>query len=317
MNLNVLKKVTLTVTLLFIQNVAEAKYHHKFVKIEHGALQFVDGKYPGVNGDSCIDCLQVRALINKVLRGKRDNSDKKSQTFIKIYDFKDKKVALDDLVEMELEGMNRSHPDWEDFHRALTEMKDDFLEFTEPLLGEAKMTQEFNLLFIQEWTTKADRKDSLLLNWGQLNEREELYKASASTFRTFCIDLRSFLHDLMYSCPKGRERYKRERISMLALQDAFTQLTKQNGDLFKDAFNSAIKEYIETLEEKDYKGTVKQMHDYRRRHIFLKNGDLSEDVYAAIKKAAPSVDKETFIKRFYESYEKYSKAFDATFTPQA
>jgi hypothetical protein len=53
----------------------------------------------------------------------------------------------------------------------------------------------------------------VLLDWGTPNEKELFRKISAHDLGQFCIDLKNFLYDLMYSCPKAREQFKNKYIT--------------------------------------------------------------------------------------------------------
>ncbi len=192
----------------------EAVYRRKFIQLEHWAIHLTDGRTPGVDADAIVDCLQVRNLINKLQRGE---PEKVTKTYTKIYDYQGTKVALDDLIaiEDELVAQGASYEDERvvEFQECLSKMKQRFIEFTLPLLGNAEIARTTNMHLIKEWCAKKGKSDCILLSWGSVDEEALLRKATAKQFRQFCIDLKDFLYDLMYSCPKGRECFKQTYLS--------------------------------------------------------------------------------------------------------
>lgn len=301
-----LKKMVFPILLLFSTHfyTIRSEHKHHFITLEHWALRLVDGKTPGMNGDACIDCLQVRGLINKLLRGEPNPATK---TFIKSYELDGVKVSLDDLVTMEIEGTITNK---KGFDACLSAMKEEFINFTEPLLGEAEIARQTNIHLVHEWCEKSGRHDSLILNWGTVDERKLLQEASAQEFRQFCLDLKNFLHDLMYNCPKGRDHFKQEQLSMVALKQAFTALTGRPGKEFEDALNTVILEQI-----KGGQSELELQMDRVRKRKFVE-GKLAPTVFDALKKTGASISHESFVQTFEEQYRKKCELFDASFKPQ-
>lgn len=197
--------------LLSIGTTVQGKHNH--VQLTHPALRLIDGFTPGMDADSIVDCLQVRNLINTLQYGEPHFE---TRTFVKKYNLSDKKVSLNDLVKLETEFIekNLSHNDvlYKQLLDCLALMKDEFITFTKPLLGQAELKRNATMKLIHEWCEKKDRHDSLLLSWGTVDEERTLREASTREFHQFTIDLRDFLQDLMYSCPKGRNKYKKEHL---------------------------------------------------------------------------------------------------------
>jgi len=186
---------------------------HTFIKLEHPALHIIDGETPGMNSNSVLDCLKVRNVVNTLLHGE---ADKATHTYQKKYNVNSQLVALNDLVRLE-ETYNTKNMTFDptlrqEFNLVLNKMKQEFMNFTRPLLGQAAAARRTNLHLIQEWCAKTNRPHSLLLNWGAIEEEAALLRASAIEFKQFCNDLKDFLHDLMYSCPKGRQLFKEHHL---------------------------------------------------------------------------------------------------------
>lgn len=294
----------------FNDTFANRKHHHNFIKLNHWAINLTDGKTPGMNGDACIDCLQTRGQINKLINGQKDP---KTGGYIKKYNLDGNKVALADLIEIEAEFSDhivlKDGQYWKAFYDCLAAMKQDFIDFSESLLGEAEAMRNTTIHLIQEWCEKAGRYDSLLHSWGTEDERAILLKSNATEFHQLILDLKNFLHDLMYSCPKGRELFKIERISTMALKTAFQELTKKPGTLFESSLDRVIEESVKL------KGHSPDKIDHYKKTKFHDN-KLSDDILKALEKTGEPIDYETFEATFFRHYEKQCEQFDQSFKPE-
>lgn len=184
-------------------------HRRKFIKLHHWAINLVDGIPGAIDENAILDSLKTRNYINKMLKG---TPDAKTKTYLKDYELDGKKVALNDLVKLEEEAIKRSphspaHS--ESFKECLAKIKLDFKIFTQPLLEEAEEARDINMKLIKEWAKIAGREESMLLHWGAVDEEATLKAASAKEFHDFSVDLKEFLHDLMYSCPKARTQFKK------------------------------------------------------------------------------------------------------------
>ncbi|MCF7900507.1 hypothetical protein K9K77_03285 [Candidatus Babeliales bacterium] len=191
------------------QKIEHPHHRRKFIKLTHWAIRLVDGIPGAIDENALLDSLQTRNFINKLLKG---TPDAKTKTYIKDYTLDGKKVSLNDLVKIEQEAIkqNPNNPALSDeFKACLSKMKLDFKIFTKPLLDNAEEARETNMKLIKQWAHLAGRLKSLLLHWGAIDEDATLKAASAEEFHDFCVDLKEFLHDLMYSCPKAREFFKK------------------------------------------------------------------------------------------------------------
>jgi hypothetical protein len=195
-------------------------------------------------------------------------------------------------------------------------MRNTFINFTKPLLGEAEIARQTNMHLIEEWCFKSNRTDSLLLHWGKIDEKEALEKASAQEFYSFCVDLKSFLHDLMFNCPKARELFKQRRISIIALKEVFTQLTGKAGAIFETSLNTALEQTINDGQEAHLNSaSMEQKVDRRKKNIY-RNKELSEEIFQALKICAPEIDEQLFTTTFKEHYNNKCNKFDASFIAQ-
>ncbi len=218
------------------------------------------------------------------------------------------------MVQLEKDGSIIPGTEFEaKYNKCLHEIKEEFLKFTAPLLSEAEVTRNTTLLIVKEWCKKADREKSIMLNWGKADHEKLLFASSARTFRRFCRDLKNFLHDLMFNCPKGRELFKKERVSMMALKDAFTKLTGTPGNHFEENYNKLAEEYVRAETDETDPKRLKTYIDRRKKRKFDADGQLGDLVFEALEATDPTLSKDKFAKFFYKFYEVKCKKFDSSF----
>ncbi len=188
-----------------------AKQQRQHILIQHKSIPTLDGSIL-LDEATIKDCLYSMHHTTELFKGKYDFETK---IYTKKYQLNGQPVGLHDLVKIEQNyakmNINMEDPQHRALNDCLFQMKEDFKTIQEPLLEKAskstiqqKTTQEL----MNEWIEKAGRQDSLLKHWGSKNQFEPLYKATAAEFYQFCLDLKHFLEDLIFSCPKARERYK-------------------------------------------------------------------------------------------------------------
>lgn len=171
----------------------------QFILLTHPLLHTIDGVPKLMDEKGVYDAMQVRTFINKLFTNKTYH---RGDTLVSLND-----IVIDfmDLTDTKIPS---SDPRWTTLTDALKAMKKDFQIFNEPLLQQAAQAKDTNIRLIKEWCDKSGRHDSLLLNWGKIDEYELLAAATPLEFRQFCVDLKNFLHDLMFSCPKARKLFK-------------------------------------------------------------------------------------------------------------
>lgn len=194
-------------------------HRHRFTHVQ--GTEIVDGHNPGVHGDVIVDLFKVRNALNGLLHG-----EKKNGTIIKKYNYKDTPVDLTDLISifdnLEAQGVSYDHEDYKAALKCLHEMIENFITFSESFLSkETPFIQKRVIKIIQNWAHKSGRHNSLLLHWGSADEKELFRKISAAELGQFCIDLKNFLYDLMYSCPKAREQFKSKYITEARYGDKY------------------------------------------------------------------------------------------------
>ncbi len=165
-------------------------------------LSMVDG-IPGFMDATSFDkCYGVWQMLHKLQH--------KAEKF----ELDGKKVALKDLVlferQLQTDNVPASDSRWAAFNKTLFAMKDALSVFTEPLLIQASssIVKATNQKLMAEWIKDQKLEHTLLTKWGEPDQKETLYKTSALDFNKFCNDLKHFLFDIMYNCPKARQQFK-------------------------------------------------------------------------------------------------------------
>jgi hypothetical protein len=109
-----------------------------------------------------------------------------------------------EIQELEAERLARLKP----LHPCLHAAKEDFKRINEPYLASIHGTKAMMLILIEESCYKRGCCASFLLEWGLVNEGQELssFDKSMRTLQAldiFCSDLTNFIDDVILSCPKG------------------------------------------------------------------------------------------------------------------
>jgi len=184
---------------------------HRFTHVS--GTEMIDGYNPGVNADVIVDILKVRDAINSLIHGKKQGG-----TIQKKYMYNNTPVTLEDLIaifeNLEARGIAHNDPEYQAAHDCLNIMIEDFIKFSDAFLAkEAQFIQKIVVKIIHNWAHKSGRHNSLLLQWGAIDEKTLFRKISAPELGQFCIDLKNFLYDLLFSCPKAREQFKNKYIT--------------------------------------------------------------------------------------------------------
>lgn len=185
-----------------------------FSHLDNTRIQQFDDKkigtmHVGIDGALIHDILWVIDIINGVQHGSPRHNTTRS---IKKYNFDGHLMTLQELVELEqLEGT--------------THKKTDFLAVVEEIKGELgdTVTHFMQQLIIktvicdaiEEWCKKSDRNHSLLQVWASTNkeEFESVYHkiVTARDLNLFLADLKSFLTDVVESCPRAWDEFLKHK----------------------------------------------------------------------------------------------------------
>lgn len=180
--------------------------------LEAEILEIVDDFPLGVNPDTVGMIMKLRRDLNKRRFGTKTTSGMDG-----FYVFEGKKWSLQMLIELEMQ-LTRSNSTADQRRLATLKeffktIKDEFIELVRPFLADARGAKGQMVILITEWTVKASRQDSQLLNWAHTKEGEEteaIYSKilTIKAFDQFCADLLYFLETLLRSCPKACAHFK-------------------------------------------------------------------------------------------------------------
>lgn len=182
--------------------------------LEAEILEIVDGFPLGIDANKVGSIMRLRLDINKRRFGKT------SAGIVGFYHFEDKKYTLQELIDLE-DQLLRSNSATDQkrlqsLYASLEEMKVEFMELVNPMLLDARGAKSQMVILIGEWSQKARRANSLLLDWANTKEGDEtssnnsVYKKilTIRAFDQFCNDLVYFLETLLRSCPKACAQFK-------------------------------------------------------------------------------------------------------------
>ena len=125
--------------------------------------------------------------------------------------FRGKKHTLKQFVELEAQSASLPAAEKSELTALFRTMKDYFDKVNQLLAPEAAGSHQFMFRLTEEFCRKHQRPDSLLLDWNKGDEIE-LFRKSVTNFKIFYIfstDLMNFLADLIVSCPKAFNAYKK------------------------------------------------------------------------------------------------------------
>ena len=180
--------------------------------LEAEILEIVDDFPLGVNPDTVGMIMKLRRDLNKRRFGTKTSSGIEG-----FYTFEGKKWTLQMLIELETQ-LSRSNSLADQkrlatLNELLQKIKEEFIELVKPFLADARGAKGQMVILITEWSVKASRQESQLLNWANTREGEEtnaIYTKihTLKAFDQFCCDLLYFLETLLRSCPKACAHFK-------------------------------------------------------------------------------------------------------------
>lgn len=155
---------------------------------------------------------EIQALHNGIYRvNAAGQTDPSTGTVQKEFLFRGKKQNLKAVVELESQFATFSETEKKEFNALFATVKEYFDKVNIVLAVRAQGMHKFTFKLAQEFCQKANRHNSMLLNWKEGNEIE-LYRKSVTSFKlfyTFSTDLSNFMAALVRSCPKALESFKK------------------------------------------------------------------------------------------------------------
>lgn len=200
----------LFVSILIAQTISANEFPP--LTLEADILEIVDDFPLGVNPDTVGMIMKLRRDLNKRRFGTKSPSGLEG-----FYTFEGKKWTLQMLIELEVK-LSRSNSAADQRRLAslnefFQKIKEEFIDLVKPFLADARGAKGQMVILITEWSVKASRQDSQLLNWSHTKEGDEtnaVYSKilTIKAFDQFCADLLYFLETLLRSCPKACAHFK-------------------------------------------------------------------------------------------------------------
>jgi hypothetical protein len=167
--------------------------------------------------DGCeIGAEQVYTMIHIIKEIiKRQYGVKKGNERLGMFTFSGKSVSIHSLVQLEAQALERNDENAiSELQSILRQAKDEFVIFMQPFLDNIhEMPRHTTHALMREWADIHNRHDSLIFEWSKFRQLadDEIFNQRITTFKEvdqFCSDLRSFLDDLIKSCPVAYQQYK-------------------------------------------------------------------------------------------------------------
>lgn len=190
----------------------EAHHHTKHVNLgdRNDEIKKILASLDGImiNGDRFATMLKVRNKLRAILTG---DVEKQAEDCIVIYTFKGQKYSISDLAALESNYVGDP-----ELVALLAEAKNNFERMVTQFIDQAKGVKELLEKLIEESCYRRNRANSILLTWAGCRDGHEtvIFHTEVQSFKAlteFCHDLENYLMDLMYSCPKAMDQYKKKR----------------------------------------------------------------------------------------------------------
>lgn len=202
----------LSIPLFYTPVIMTNDHHAKHIKLgDHNekvknTIALLDGQVGRIDGNTFGIIFLVRNKLNAFRLGVKKDGHRAGS-----YAFKDKFYSIDELVHIEGNYVGDA-----ELNVLLSQSKKDFEDLVGQFIGQAKGTKAFLVTLIEESCYRRNRKNSILLTWASSAEEHEtvIFHTEVQSFRglaEFCQDLENFLEDLMYSCPKAMDQFKKKR----------------------------------------------------------------------------------------------------------
>ncbi len=169
---------------------------------------------PGIlDAESIADCFSTVQKIIQLINGILNHA---TGQHVGLFEFEGEFYTLKQIVVMEnrliKNNVAHDHPDYIKFNHILAALKEIFQREAGPLLEKTKKPalKSMNAKLISLWIERADRHNSILKEFGTIEELAALERANAKEFFFFLNDLKRFLTDIMRNAPKACDLYKKE-----------------------------------------------------------------------------------------------------------
>jgi hypothetical protein len=171
---------------------------------------FIDGATFGINGHEIQKLLYIMKRVENLLYGYK-GADTGNVRLGK-YKVGEAVYSIQELARIE-KGVHEKESGVPNALRTLLgKAKEDLMKVALPFVEQARGVKPITIKFIEEWARKHNRNNSDLLDWSKEEDGKELEAfmhniQSFGQLEEFCLDLISFITDLVRSCERGWEQY--------------------------------------------------------------------------------------------------------------
>lgn len=190
---------------------AQAAYQRP---LKHPSIERGDGMPGLLDGRAIAKLIGILSKVDRILYGAYRDGGR-----IGLYDFNNKKYSVYEFSALEKE-LNMRHDISVDekqstknlLQATLVTVKKDFIDIMQPFITQARASKGATVKIVEEWLSLHKRFDSFLHILIKQTENREVdcFNRTINSFESleiFCLDLMSFLEDLIKSCPFGFKQY--------------------------------------------------------------------------------------------------------------
>ncbi|MGB8467659.1 MAG: hypothetical protein WCE21_01525 [Candidatus Babeliales bacterium] len=182
--------------------------HHAPKDLPINVPSVFDGTPLGINDHKIKQLLYITKKVEDLLYGVLDHT---TNARMGKYVFRSNNQSIQSLTRLETSD-ELTEQEMEMFRPLLHQAIEDFIKVATPFVAQARGVKIITLRFIDEWAHKHHRTHSYLLDWSREEDGKELdaFRRNVQTFRQldeFCVDLVSFISDLIRSCPQGWQQF--------------------------------------------------------------------------------------------------------------
>ncbi|MBT4856129.1 hypothetical protein HOM50_05045 [bacterium] len=188
-------------------NSLPTKKGNDHIRLENELLRRLDGIPYMIDG---INIKESMVIIRDLLEIQIGKLDKKTGKRAGRYSFKGGQLGIHYLVKSEREKLNSAFQ--KELTQAFEKAKKEVKTMLQPFIDQVSATRWIVAPIMEEWTEKRKRTNTFLLKWTECKGDEiKVFNkliGSIQDLDRFCTDLRIFLGDLIYNCPKGYAQFQ-------------------------------------------------------------------------------------------------------------
>lgn len=176
--------------------------------------------------------------------------------------------SMQDLISLEQKGIMLP----EKRNALLKDLKASFLEVSSQCLAAAHGSKTQFIPLIREWARVHIKPLSPLLRWAEVEEQQEHehFNKTITTFEKFnefCLDLLTFLSDIINSCPKAHALFKQRMEKLHVIHDILPKIATISPQEEKRFITYIVKHHLTEKLTSITIETVKELwNEFRKSH---------------------------------------------------